>query len=146
MYRPTVRYGEAFHTYIDAVFHTTHLDRNQILRGALFVAAHSTEFGKLLSDYQKKDVPLPSPNWSLSDNGLWMERCQTIEKRGEEIDEKQVADRQRRASDLFGLSDSTDAREARVGTERRIGTDTRREGAVSSIRVANTGGITFKID
>ncbi len=36
MYRPTVRYDDVFKEYIDSLFHATHLDRNQIIRAALF--------------------------------------------------------------------------------------------------------------
>jgi hypothetical protein len=73
VYRPTIRYDEVFRTHVDALFHATHLDRNQIIRGALFTAVHSKEFHKILKHYQKGDVPLlPSPLWSLEQNSLWL--------------------------------------------------------------------------
>ncbi|MDR4950402.1 hypothetical protein [Neobacillus cucumis] len=72
VYRPTIRYDEVFKSYVDALFHATHLDRNQIIRAALFTAVHSKEFHKLLKPYQKGDVPLPSPLWSLEQNHLWL--------------------------------------------------------------------------
>ncbi len=54
VYRPTVRYAPVFRNYVDAVFHATTLDRNQIIRAALFTAAHTKEFQMLLRQYQKK--------------------------------------------------------------------------------------------
>lgn len=82
MYRPTVRYDDVFRDYVDALFHSTQLDRNQILRGALFSAAHSNKFLALLEPYKKKDVPMPSPKWPLNDDRYWMEQCPKI-KEGE---------------------------------------------------------------
>ncbi|MBT2655339.1 hypothetical protein J7E81_08820 [Bacillus sp. ISL-18] len=78
VYRPTVRYDDVFKTYVDALFHATHLDRNQIIRAALFTAAHSKEFHNLLKQYQKGDVPLPSPPWSLDQNSLWQQQSSKI--------------------------------------------------------------------
>jgi len=43
LYRPTVRYDDLFKTYVDQVFKSTTLDRNQIIRLALF----SAPFNKL---------------------------------------------------------------------------------------------------
>jgi hypothetical protein len=37
MYRPPVSYDEAFRTYVDALFHATHLERKQIMKGALYL-------------------------------------------------------------------------------------------------------------
>ena len=78
MYRPTVRYADEYKTYIDDLFHATSLDRNQILRCALFSAAYSKEFKEVISRFRKKDVPLPSPRWSLDDWRWW--KFQDIEK------------------------------------------------------------------
>jgi hypothetical protein len=85
MYRPTVRYDEAFRGYVDALFHTTHLDRNQILRAALFAAAHSKEFQTLLRPYQKGDVPPPSPSWSLEQDAFWLEQCPKTKGEGGDV-------------------------------------------------------------
>lgn len=73
-YRPTVRYDEAYRHYIDELFHATLLDRNQLIRAALFTAAHSREFSELLSLYKKSDVPLPYPKWKPNQHGYWLER------------------------------------------------------------------------
>jgi hypothetical protein len=85
MYRPTVRYDEAFRAYVDAQFHATHLDRNQILRAALFAAAYSKEFQALLKPYQKGDVPPPSPLWSLEQDGFWLEQCPKTKREGKDV-------------------------------------------------------------
>lgn len=80
-YRPTVRYAPVFRDYVDSVFRATTLDRNQIIRAALFAAAYSERFYSILKQYQKKDVPLPSPPWQLEQKELWME--QTPRREGE---------------------------------------------------------------
>jgi hypothetical protein len=52
------------------MFHATKLDRNQIIRAALFAAAHSEQFLEILEPYMKKEAP--APKWSLSDNSYWL--------------------------------------------------------------------------
>lgn len=74
MYRPTVRYDDVYKTYVDDLFHATHLDRNQIIRAALFAAAHSKEFLSIMQTNKKRDVPTPSPPWQLIHTSLWMEQ------------------------------------------------------------------------
>lgn len=59
MYRPTVRYSDIYKTYVDEIFHATRLDRNQIIRCALFTAAHNPLFLTLINTFKKSDVPLP---------------------------------------------------------------------------------------
>lgn len=84
MYRPTVRYADEYKTYVDELFKATSLDRNQILRAALFSAAYSKEFHDIILRFKKKDVPTPSPGWSLGDSRWW--RYQDVEKEQEERD------------------------------------------------------------
>ncbi len=71
MYRPTVRYPDAFKDYVDNLFRNTKLDRNQIFRLALFAAAHSEVFHDILRKHSFNDVPLPSPEWELADELCW---------------------------------------------------------------------------
>lgn len=71
MYRPTVRYDDVFKDYIDRLFNTTHLDRNQIIRCALFAAAYSSEYQCILEKYKKSDVTLPQPDWGLDEEDYW---------------------------------------------------------------------------
>jgi hypothetical protein len=71
MYRPTVRYSDSFKNYVDDLFNATHLDRNQIMRSALFAAAHSKEFQSILGKYKKRDVTLPQACWGLDEEHCW---------------------------------------------------------------------------
>jgi hypothetical protein len=86
LYRPTVRYDDVYKDYVDELFHATHLDRNQILRAALFSAPFSDEFKALIENYRKKDVPLPDPKWSLIHGEYWLEQCPKAKR--EEVEEK----------------------------------------------------------
>ena len=82
-YRPTVRYHSMYRTYVDSLFQSTELDRNQIMRCALFTAAHNPVFLALMNQYKMSDVPLPSSPWQPSSHQLWMEQEPNIEeKRG----------------------------------------------------------------
>lgn len=81
-YRPTVRYNSIYRTYVDALFKATTLDRNQIIRCALFSAAYDNRFLELMSHYKKGDVPLPSPLWQESDHQLWLEQGLLKEEEG----------------------------------------------------------------
>ena len=64
VYRPTVRYSDVYKTYVDSVFKSTR-HRNQIIRLALFVAAHSEEYKSILEKYKHTDVSLPTQNGHL---------------------------------------------------------------------------------
>ncbi|MGF9893028.1 hypothetical protein ABEX78_30610 [Priestia megaterium] len=81
-YRPTVRYHSMYRTYVDSLFQATELDRNQIMRCALFTAAHNPVFLALMNQYKMSDVPLPSSPWQLSSHPLWMEQEPNIEEKG----------------------------------------------------------------
>ena len=74
VYRPTVRYPDVYKQYIEDVFKVTTLDRNQIIRLALFVAAHSPEYKTILNKYKIADVPLPHPDWGLDEEGCWKDQ------------------------------------------------------------------------
>ncbi|WP_053073913.1 hypothetical protein [Bacillus sp. LL01] len=89
MYRPTVRYADVYKQYVDALFQATTLDRNQIMRAALFNAAHSNLFHEMLRPYMRGDVPLPSPLWSASDHRLWLEQTPQQEKGGRDVNGEQ---------------------------------------------------------
>ncbi|WLR54820.1 hypothetical protein LC048_20865 [Mesobacillus subterraneus] len=97
MYRPTVRYADCYQQYVDEIFLSTTLDRNQIIRAALFTAAHSEEFLKLMKQNQKADVPLPSPLWELDNTPLWRE--QSPKTKGEERDVNDHDDRKGEVED-----------------------------------------------
>ena len=77
VYRPTVRYSDIYKQYVDDIFKATTLDRNQVIRLALFTAAHSDHFKNILEKYKLGDVPLPSPDWGLNEQGYWKEQNYT---------------------------------------------------------------------
>lgn len=73
-YRPTVRYPDIYKDYIESLFRATELDRNQIIRLALFAAAHSDLYKAILKEHQLDDVPLPCPEWTMDEEGCWKEQ------------------------------------------------------------------------
>ncbi|MCJ7840488.1 hypothetical protein MUB24_06050 [Lederbergia sp. NSJ-179] len=85
MYRPTVRYADVYKSYVDDLFQSTYLDRNQIIRAALFTAAHSSVFLKLMNENKRPDVLLPSPLWQLDQPELWMESNPKFEKERRDV-------------------------------------------------------------
>jgi hypothetical protein len=133
MYRPTVRYADVYRDYVSDVFHATNLDRNQIIRLALFVAANSPEYNAILRQYQKDDVSLPRPKWHPNQSPLWMEQEPIGIEEG-------------------GTSNVIDGRKAGAGPVVDVsragapGTDTRREGAIREGVIKTTGGISFSFD
>jgi hypothetical protein len=135
VYRPTIRYDEVFRTYVDALFHATHLDRNQIIRAALFTAAHSREFHRLIRTYQKGDVPLPFPQWSLEQNILWLQQSPT--------GEKDVIGDSSKAGEIIKESENTN----RLVTENEKKRNIRFEQAYNSSEpIKITGGLIFTLD
>jgi len=143
VYRPTVRYADEFKEYVDSLFHATRLDRNQIIRAALFTAAFSPNFAALLDPYKKADVPLPLPKWNTNEHGYWMDRTPMEHERGKDVNAII-----RRENETERTAESI----ARTPTEqtennRCNGQIERQERKVSSrpIRIANQGGITIKI-
>jgi hypothetical protein len=87
VYRPTVRYSDVYKEHINSLFHSTTLDRNQILRLALHVAAHSDQFNQILSRYKRGDVPLSSPVWKLDSPGLWMDNTLEETEEGKDVND-----------------------------------------------------------
>jgi hypothetical protein len=74
VYRPTVRYDDLYKEYVDNVFSSTHLSRNQIIRAALFIAGHTEQFSKIIEPYLKRGMSLPAPLWSKDNDDLWYEQ------------------------------------------------------------------------
>ncbi|MED1472632.1 hypothetical protein [Bacillus salipaludis] len=70
-YRPSVRYADAYKKYIEEVDESTHLDRNQIIRLALFTAAQCKKYQSILKKYIKGGASLPQAEWGWEDEGLW---------------------------------------------------------------------------
>ncbi|MCX8045751.1 MAG: hypothetical protein N3A70_02575 [Anoxybacillus gonensis] len=148
VYRPTVRYAPVFRDYVDAVFHATTLDRNQIIRAALFTAAHTKEFQMLLKQYQKKDVPLPCPSWTMADHELWLEQCPENRRGGEDVNAN--ATRRGETSVASEHVAGTQLQQHTSATNRRVEPPARREGEISSerqrpIQFRETGGIVIRL-
>lgn len=73
-YRPTVRYDDRYQEYVEQLFRATTLDRNQIMRLALFMLGHTKEGEQLLRAHLKNNTSLPSPPWAITAHGLWLEK------------------------------------------------------------------------
>lgn len=103
MYRPTVRYSNVYRTYVNHLFHATVLDRNQIIRCALFTAAYNPHFLQLMNQYKKSDVTLPSPLWNQSNNQIWLEQDIEVEKI-EEVITRDINTRKGTSSSITQIS------------------------------------------
>jgi hypothetical protein len=129
MYRPTVRYDDSFKKFVDDMFHATTLDRNQILRAALFSAAYSKEFQQILKPYMKgSDFPVVP--WSLQQDSFWLDQ----KPRGDDLDD---------GSTEATKGDGIDGADGRDGGRRitTVGAPIpRRDGKVSSGAIRVTGG------
>ena len=140
MYRPTVRYDDVFKEYVDSLFQATHLDRNQIIRAALFAAAYSEEFHKLLEPHKKKDVPLPSPLWKPHHHAYWMEQNPRIGKEGEDVNVKHRGNAEVSEGTRNTIRRNSEPSEG-------FGTSPRSAGQIPTQRVIrSSGGITLKIN
>jgi hypothetical protein len=129
MYRPTVRYADVYKNYVDDVFRATKLDRNQVIRLALFVAAHSTEFQNILLQHKTKDVPLPFASWNASDHRQWMEQSPETEKEGRDVNARLQSRKETRIAPEPHRSAGT-----KKSTERRSGAVLRTESKEIKIR------------
>ena len=89
-YRPSVRYSEAYEKYVKAVDESTHLDRNQIIRLALFIAGHSSEYQSILEKYKKPDTTLPRAYWGLEEDGLWKNQNYIPKPKAQEVKKTQA--------------------------------------------------------
>lgn len=84
MWRPTVRYDEAFQAYVEELFKATTLDRNQIMRLALYSAPYSKLFLAQLNAHKRVDVALPFPTWNVFDHHYWRGKPVADDGRGGE--------------------------------------------------------------
>jgi hypothetical protein len=143
VYRPTVRYADKFKEYVDDIFHATDLDRNQIIRAALFSAAFSPTFESILKQRKKKDVPLPSAPWSMDHHWLWLEQNPSKLEGGKDVN---VNIRREREIErvVESAAGKSGYQEQRHRCEQQI---ERREGKIPSERIVfrNQGGISIKI-
>lgn len=142
VYRPTVRYSDEFKDYVNSLFHATNLDRNQIIRAALFAAAFSPNFKALLEPYKKSDVPFPSPKWEWSEHGYWLERTPIEQKGGKDVND--ILSRRIEAKRDIKQARRTGEQEEQNKCEQSI-KRREREISIQPIKVRNQGGITIKI-
>ncbi|MFE3897607.1 MULTISPECIES: hypothetical protein [unclassified Priestia] len=155
-YRPTVRYHSVYRTYVDNLFQATELDRNQIMRCALFTAAHNPVFLELMNQYKMSDVPLPSSPWQPSSHPLWMEQEPNIEEKGggehDDLEGKGTSANTsmllRTPTDSQSISGTTieskqqpSSHEKAARITRRQQAIERRTRAVPTLQLSNNGGI-----
>ncbi|GAB1810953.1 hypothetical protein [Priestia megaterium] len=155
-YRPTVRYHSIYRTYVDNLFQATKLDRNQIIRCALFTAAHNPIFLALMNQYRVNDVPLPSPPWQPSSHRLWMEQEHNIEVKGggehDDLERKGTSpststllrkstDGQSMSGTTIESNKQTSIHEKAARITRRQQSIERRTRAVPTLQLSNNGGI-----
>lgn len=157
MYRPTVRYNNVYRTYIDSLFKSTNLDRNQIFRLALFTAAYDPKFIEVLRQHQKKDVPLPSPKWSHSMHHIWLEQDLEIKEGGSNNDYIEGERENSSSSKISGTSRSCRSIPGTtIQSKQQYTLPTRKKqpnrrqpptkgftGEIPSIQFSNSGGIKF---
>jgi hypothetical protein len=143
VYRPTVRYADDFKKYVDDLFHATNLDRNQIIRAALFYAAFSPSFQSIMNQYKKNGIPLPTAQWLEDHHWLWMEVNPSKQERANDVNvntrEEREHTRDTQSVILFTHN--------QVNTKRDEQSLERREGKLPSERIVfrNQGGISIKI-
>ncbi|ARK31869.1 hypothetical protein [Halalkalibacter krulwichiae] len=123
VYRPTVRYDASYRDYVNDLFRATKLDRNQLIRAALFIAAHSDDYATLLKPYMK-DVPMPRPKWSVSDHAVWLEQSPVNREEGR---------------DVTHGGEAQIRREEKPVEVRRVEQESRRVGEVHQVRQPNGG-------
>ncbi|WP_425204049.1 hypothetical protein [Priestia megaterium] len=155
-YRPTVRYHSIYRTYVDNLFQATKLDRNQIMRCALFTAAHNPVFLELMNQYKMSDVPLPSSPWQPSSHPLWMEQEPNIEEKGggehDDLERKGTSANTstllRTSTDSQSISGTTIESKQQTSSHEKAARITRRQQAIErrtraipTLQLSNNGGI-----
>lgn len=134
MYRPTIRYDDVFKTYVDDVFKTTSMDRNQIIRAALFVAAHTPEFRALLHNYRVTEQNIPVPSWTMKDDYYWKGQA----TKGECTDDSRQQEFTPLCEDTGRIEHS--GSNGRPNVDTTVRTSTGRVGEVSTERIPVTNG------
>ena len=81
MYRPTVRYDDMYEKYVTNLFNCTELDRNQIIRAALFIAGHTEQFRKIIAPHLKKGMSFPEPLWESDQHEYWLNKTVVSHKK-----------------------------------------------------------------
>lgn len=152
MYRmPTVRCDDAFGEYINDIYQSTHLDKNQIVRLALFTAPFNAAFVTQLKKHIKPGASLPSSDWEVFEHGYWMDQTYQVKEEEGDANEKNENDSRGRAAGpsaspvVHGTRSGNDEADHRSG---RVKPAARREGAISTSGTAirtSGGGIKFTV-
>jgi hypothetical protein len=122
MYRPTVRYDDCFKEYVEELFRATTLDRNQIMRLALFLLGHTKEGKDVLTFFSSSSLPVPL--WDKNNMVLWYGKpCGFTFTAGERLEEKGVTSNesinQTSVSGPEGAATRRDDREVYHETEKK---------------------------
>lgn len=133
MYRPTIRCSDIYKDYINDLFHATDLDRNQIIRAALFSAGHSELFQRIINEHLKKDATPPPPAWGSTDNRLWMEQDPEIKR--EERDVNAIETRRIEIKIANGIVEKRNRRETTRQSNQGRTREIRKKGSGISIQI-----------
>jgi len=71
-YRPTIRMSTLYKDYVDYLFESTNLDKNQILKLGLFIGMMSKDFMNTVNEYKFQKLTLSTSPWESSEQRLWM--------------------------------------------------------------------------
>ncbi|WP_142386548.1 hypothetical protein [Bacillus sp. Marseille-P3661] len=139
MYRPTVRMDDVYKDYLEELTEVTTLDRNQLIRLALFSAPFNRLFIAQVETHLKDNSSLPSAKWEVFDHGYWLEQTyKSLE--GENDVNVNVSGAAETRRDSIGIE-----REGNQ-VDRRIQPQPRREGTVfNNEPIKCTGGIRFSL-
>ncbi|MEC1744092.1 hypothetical protein [Schinkia azotoformans] len=95
VWRPALRCDSSFKDYIESLRKVTSLDKNQIMRAMMFVAAHSEDFKFVISEYKKEGVTsLPVPSWNPWEDEHWLNQTHTKKDTGvtsKNLDNKEIS-------------------------------------------------------
>lgn len=136
MYRPTLRCSDLYKEFVNDLYQTTTLDKNQIMRLLMFTGAHSQEFKNIIKSYLKGDVTPSPPPWRLDQSTVWTDQTAKTKERGSDVS---VLTRQ-------GYRESNQNYESNGGIGQATGT-TLHQGRNGTIFTRNGGrGITIVFD
>ncbi|WP_458414516.1 hypothetical protein ACNQFZ_06525 [Schinkia sp. CFF1] len=83
IWRPTLRCDSAYRDYINSLHDSTVLDKNQIIRLMMFVAAHTNDFKVIISEYKRSDVTeIPAAPWNSWEDALWLNQSYKQKRNG----------------------------------------------------------------
>jgi len=82
MYKPTVRMSDCYRGWLDDMVKYTRLDKNQLIRLALFHAPYNKDFITEVEIASRRNSgALPRPAWTKRDRQIWKEQSAEPEQR-----------------------------------------------------------------